>query len=217
MNRETFFTAFLTLQTYFGKQLTDPIIEVYWNVLKKYSDEVFARGIESLINNFHPTSTVPFPLLSDFASAMGISGENRAHAAVSAIKRAAEIAGAWRSVDFGDPALHATINRFGGWPEIANWANRGKWEFQEKNFMRAYEAAIECRESADYLVGHFELDNNTKSQTVWTQKQIEFASAGPYKASWIGAGFSHQLENKSDNKEIGFDLSDLTKHIGKDI
>ena len=217
MNRDTFLLAIMMLQNYFGKELKREIVEIYWNCLKRFSDDIFSRGVDSLVKNFHPTSTVPFPLIADFLSAMGISGENRAHAAVAAVKRAAEIVGAYKTPNFGDPALHATINRFGGWPEIAHWANHGKWDFQEKNFMRAYEAALECGEAASPPSGFFAIDNAQKNQSTWTKIQKR-AGTQIERVEWFGADFSHQIENKNeDKKELNFELAKMIDGIGKKV
>lgn len=217
MKKENFLSAFVSLQKYFGKSLEDSVINLYWMVLKKLSDEQFEKSVENIINTFHPTSTVPFPLVSDFVCSLGISGENRAQSAVLAIKKASESFGAYKTVDFGDNALHAVINRFGGWPEISHWSNQGKWEFQEKNFMKAYIAAFECGEKSPPCQGLFELENSNKDQSGWKPIQIEYAkkASTPVKINWVGADFSKSIENKSENiKQIG-DIDDLTKNIGK--
>jgi Domain of unknown function (DUF6475) len=204
MNYNDFLASIIMMQEYFGKKLSDQVIDLYWSNLKRISVEQFKAALENIMSTFHPSSTVPFPLVSDFMESLGLSGESRAHAAIVAVKNAAEKIGSYSSVDFGDPALHAVINRFGGWPEIANWANHGKWEFQEKNFMRAYIAAYESGEKAGPVMGHFEIDNMQKDWTTWneTQKKIGEVSKIPERLQWIGADFSQQLENKSENNMI---------------
>lgn len=202
MERSSFMASMVSLQAYFRKTITDPVLDMYYKNLKQYADEIFAHALIKIFHNFHPSSTVPFPLIADFMEAIGDTAENRAQLAVIAVKRAAESIGSYRSVDFGDPALHATINRFGGWPEIANWANHGKWEFQEKNFMRAYISAYESGEEAPPVMGHFEMDNMKKNEMAFdeyqTKKYIEGKTA--VRIQWRGADFSHQVENNKENQ-----------------
>ena len=219
MTRENFTAAMISLQKYFGKSIEDAIIGLYWENLQQYTDEVFAHALIKIFHNFHPSSTVPFPLIADFMEAIGDTAENRANLAVMAVKRAAESIGSYRSVDFGDPALHATINRFGGWPEIANWANHGKWEFQEKNFMRAYISAYESGEEDPPVMGHFEMDNMKKNETAFdeyqTKKYIEGKTA--VRMQWRGADFSHQVENKKENQALLPEVKTMIESIGKPV
>jgi hypothetical protein len=219
MTQENFTAAMISLQKYFGKSIEDAVIKLYWEQLQKYTDEVFAHALMNIFTNFHPSATVPFPLISDFMEAIGDTAENRAQLAVMAIKRAAESIGSYRSVDFGDPALHATINRFGGWPEIANWANHGKWEFQEKNFMHAYIAAYECGEEDPPVMGNFEMDNMQKNEMAFTEfqtkKYIEGKTA--VRMEWRGADFSHQIKNNRQEQKMIPEIKTMIDGIGKSI
>jgi len=219
MERSNFMASMVSLQAYFGKTIADEVLDMYFTNLEHYTDEVFAHALVNLFHNFHPSSTVPFPLISDFIEAIGDTAENRAQLAVMAVKRAAESIGSYRSVDFGDPALHATINRFGGWPEIANWANHGKWEFQEKNFMRAYISAYESGEEDQPVMGNFEIDNMKKNEIAFdeyqTRKYIEGKTA--VKMQWRGADFSHQVENKREDQPLLPEVKTMIGNIGKDV
>jgi hypothetical protein len=98
-------------------------------------------------------------------------------------------------VDFGDPALHATIKNFGGWPEVCSWGNLGEWKYRDKSFVEAYEAACSCGLKADPPAGNFEIENNKKDQSTWTPVQIEFAkkNSAPLQIPWQGQA---RIENK---------------------
>jgi hypothetical protein len=204
MNRNEFVTAMIPLQKYFGKNLEPEVFELYWMRLGKITVEIFNKMTANLIDTYRSTSQNPFPLISDFLSAVGLSGENRAQAAVTAVKNAVEKWGAWYSVDFGDPALHAVINRFGGWPEICSWGNSGQWQYNEKKFIDAYESAVSCGESSSPVEGNFEIGNRDKDQTIWNQTmKISYNRAiEPKKIPWIGSDFSIQIEYKKQNQKL---------------
>lgn len=216
MTQKNFTAAMISLQKYFGKAVEDSIIALYWENLQRYTDEVFAHALIKIFHNFHPSATVPFPLISDFMEAIGDTAENRAQLAVAAVKNAAEKIGSYNSVDFGDPALHATINRFGGWPEIANWANHGKWEFQEKNFMKAYISVYESGVGDPPVMGHFAIDNMAKDDNTWSEFQKSVAESGykPLQMPWCGADFSHQVENKKEDQGLLTEVKQMISSIG---
>lgn len=207
MTEEKFLTGMAVLYTLYGKTLSDDALKLYRNILRKFSDEQFEKMLENITMSFKPTSQVPFPLPVHFTESIGLSSENRAQAAVTAVKNAAERWGAWSTVDFGDPALHAVINRFGGWPEVCSWGNAGQWKFTETKFMEAYEAAVVCGESASPCAGNHELENLGKDTAGWTPFKIEINKKNiePKSIEWIGADFSHQIENKKQEpKRIAY-------------
>jgi hypothetical protein len=211
--------AMVSLQAYFGKTIEDSIIDLYFTNLEHYSDDVFSRALVNIFHNFHPSSTVPFPLISDFIEAIGDTTENRAQLAVTAVKRAAEEVGAYRTIDFGDPALHCTINRFGGWPEIARWGCTDRWNFQEKAFINAYISAFECGDNAPAVAGLHQIENGMKDESKWsdTQKQKAIEYSVPFKFKWRGADFSHQIENKKEEQKMIPEVKNMIDKIGKSV
>jgi hypothetical protein len=203
MTHKEFLTAFMPMQKYYGKILEKEVMGIYWSRLQSFPNKVFLNMVSNLMDNYRPTSQNPFPLIANFLSSVGLSGENRAQAAVTAVKNAVEKLGAWSSVDFDDPALHAVINRFGGWPEVCSWGNSGQWKFMETKFMEAYDAAVSCGESAGPLEGNFAIGNRDKNQSTWNERMkiCYNESIKPKKIEWINAGFSHQIENKGQKQK----------------
>jgi hypothetical protein len=141
MNEKTFRESMAFLQKLYGKKLETDVYKAYWNLFKGWGDDKF-KGIQNeIVKTFVPTNQVPFPVPAHFLSASGESGEHRSRLAVQAVINASNNPGPYRSVSFGDRALHATIERFGGWVEVANW-DQEKWQFNERNFIACYEAAL---------------------------------------------------------------------------
>ena len=106
-------------------------------------------------------------------------------------------------VDFGDGALHAVINDFGGWPEICTWGNLDEWKYKDRAFMEAYEAALACGNNEGPVAGIFELESNKKDQSVWTP--IQMALAAKSKTS-LKINWHHdlQVENKDKPHELPY-------------
>jgi len=216
MIKENFITQISAMQAYYGKNIKSEIVALYWNSLKDISDELFNSMVSYIMENFIPSSQVPFPLIAHFKGAAGLSGESRVQSAITTIKQAVERFGAYKSVDFGDPALHAVINRFGGWPEICSWGNKGEWKFQEKNFLNAYKCALESNENAGPVSGLFEIDNNGKDDRLWSDRQKQFAigNSKPRQMEWRGADFSNRIENKTEPQKQIDSINSLIENIG---
>jgi hypothetical protein len=205
MSYENFLQAIISLQKYFGKTLDDSMMDLYWKSLKNISDIDFYNAVKNIIDNFKPTSQVPFPLIAHFKESIGLSGKNRAQLAIVAIKNGAN---AYKSVSFGDYALHNTINRFGGWPIVARWTCED-WKFNEKNFIAAYEAMQCCSYGPEYLPGIFEIENSNKILS-GRHKEIADKNSEVILISW--KGFDNlQIENKKEESKL---LESFTKSCG---
>jgi hypothetical protein len=219
MNENTFKSGMAMMSKLFGKTLEDEIIPAYWNILKQLSDNDFLKIQGNLIKTFIPTSQVPFPLPAHFLNAGGLSGQNRSKAAIAAILAASN---PYRSVSFGDLALHATIERLGGWPTVASWT-LDDWQFKEKSFLSAYESAIASGEDGPLkLMGIYEFENADKK---FEGKQLAFAEKmkEPALIEWVGfdKNIANRIENKSQKNKlfenVGIDIKQLTENIGKEI
>jgi hypothetical protein len=200
MNELTFKGSMAFLMKMFGAKIDDEVYAAYWNIFKTFSDEEFIAIQENLIKTFIPTAQVPFPLVIHFLQAAGKAGQNRSRLSVQAVIEAGYSIGSYRSVSFGDPALHQTIERFGGWPVIARW-NNDDWKFNEKNFIACYEANLSFGGGSDKCIGIYEQENALKS--LIEEKHIKFAEemAKTIFISWAGFEKQKSLENKSDKRE----------------
>jgi hypothetical protein len=212
MNKNLFLEGMAFLQKLYGKKLEDEIINVYWNMFKNYSDEQFKTMQTNIVKSFVPTSQVPFPVPAQFLSAAGVSGGNRSRLAVQAVIDASNNPGPYRSVSFGDPALHETIVRFGGWPAVASW-DSDKWQFVEKSFVATYEANLVFNNGPSRLVGICEFENGKKSLS---ENHLAIAEKQNEVRIVIWVGFDRNLAiDKGDTvkKEIS-DLTDMISKIG---
>jgi hypothetical protein len=66
MNEFTFKTGMGLMQKLFGHKLDIEIYSFYWNALKELTDQEWKGTMDGIINNFVPSSQVPFPPIAIF-------------------------------------------------------------------------------------------------------------------------------------------------------
>lgn len=175
IDRAIFFKVMATVQQYFGKNLEQDVLDLYWNSLKQFTLEEFQTASTNIMQEFNPTSAKPFPLIRDFRAMCGKDGETRAVNIISLVKAAAKKYGQYESIDFDDLALHSVIERYGGWPDIVLWSEKD-WQFHERNFIAAYKAAQSAKMAGPYYVmGLVEIANRAAGEAV----SEPIAVAGP--------------------------------------
>ena len=166
-----------TIQKYFGKVLVDEVLEIYIERLAKLDEKDFKAASVRIMDGFSPTSTNPFPLIKDFLEAVGLDGRSRAVNIVSVVRHKIEELGQYESADFGDPALHSVIKRYGGWVEMVLNNTDQWWSLHERNFISAYESALKSGFGGPKrLKGLHEIDN---SQAGFTPDILEAKGIKP--------------------------------------
>ncbi|MGW8324139.1 MAG: DUF6475 domain-containing protein [Desulfobacterales bacterium] len=203
MKEESFKVKFAYLQKIYGKALDKDVYAMYWEQLKEYDEETFHVMVTNLVKTFIPTTQVPFPLLPHFLKACGDDIDNRSQNALTALKSTIKQIGNWKSVSFGDRALHATIERFGGWIKICEWS-QDNWNYNEKRFIQCYEA--ECRSvfstGPDRLIGVFE-SHNSENMHKFSDRQREIAEKQNETAQINWQGYKDlQLEAPEEKLQI---------------
>lgn len=160
MTIETFTKCTSVLQGLFG-QIDDNKLKLYYSVLSHISDSDFETATKRLINTFKPTATVSFPVPSDFLAGAGMGATEQAQKLMGLVTYAVKTIGSYKSVDFGSPALHSVIMRYGGWPAICAWGQT-TWDVNEGRFLKAIEYAIEYGENGgDHVAGIAEKTNDS--------------------------------------------------------
>jgi hypothetical protein len=200
------------LQIHFGKQ-SDETIGSLFNILKDIPDDDLKKGCSRLVKIFRPTSACGFPVPSDFFEACGLGSERKAKDLMDLLSEAVHSIGIYKSVDFGNPAMHSAISRFGGWKAICNWT-QDEWNINEGRFLVVLKSAIEYGDKGpDHLSGIFEETNGA------IRNDLKYVMRKDDGGIRIGVG-PHpnrrelKIENNAANKEC-FDiiknLSDKTK------
>lgn len=211
MNKELFVLSMGLLQTVFGKA-SPKLLQFYREKFIDTPDETFKIAVSKVIDTFKPTTQTPFPLPVHFNDAIGLSGNNRAILAVAAVKAAGSSIGPYNSVSFGDRAIHATINHFGGWTVVSNW-NDDDWKFQERKFIEVYEANLVGGNGPEYLSGMCENDYYLKCGLLSPERKKPFLEKiKPLEMVWHGYT-KLQITQKSEpvQKQIAGDVSSIAE------
>jgi len=199
MTKEIFTTGMAFLQEYFGKTLNDQIRDKYWDYFKDCEDDRFRFTLKRLIEGFQPTSIVPFPLIKDFKCHMDIDIEIYMLLIRKTIKKYGS-----KDVSFKNRAIHAAIERFGGWPVVCNWGSEG-WGINEGRFVKALRNYIDMEiEGTEYLKSTNEFHYNETYviectidvKGVVTAKHIEKESYGKIENNKVIEDLSNKFKLK---------------------
>lgn len=159
LDKKIIMEKLVTLQAYYNHKLNDLQINLYLQYFQHFTPDKLDFAVNEIIKEFSPTSTTPFPLIKDFREAVGDSITHKAHNIVTKLRDAMRSIGAYKSPDFGDPALHSIIRRFGGWVVMCSWTE-ADWKMKERMFIDSYIAAFKGNLiGPDHLVGIEESSN----------------------------------------------------------
>jgi hypothetical protein len=205
MKKEIFAECIGFLQAQFGKADDDRVKGLYM-ALKNLTDEQMRDATKRILKGFAPTSACPFPVPSHFITASGSGPKTKAQNLMAMLSAAVHKVGAYRSVDFGSPTLHAVIKRFGGWPAICRWG-QDEWNINEGRFLAALENAVDYDENGgDHLAGIYELQNGnvTELMRLGYDEQNRIIAV-PGKPA---------IEDKTPSREVTEAIAQLTEKMG---
>ena len=128
------------LQAFFGIEIPKDRLKAYLKELARLTPEQVDMAVKWLRQTWRPSGPNPYPPICDILSACGQSPDGGAMFDIAAITEMVHSAGAHRSVSFCDPALHHTINAFGGWPAICRWGQK-EWDVNMGRMTEVYKEA----------------------------------------------------------------------------
>jgi len=137
LNRELFVKNLIALGVVFDKEVTEPVIDIYYNVLGDMTDEQFTHAVNHIMNT-HKFNTLPKP--ADFLNAVNGNGDSACIMAWDKVVNAMARVGAYHTVMFDDVLIHGFIQGHEG-----GWAGLCKTEHEQlvwvrKDFERYYKA-----------------------------------------------------------------------------
>ena len=118
---------------YYRESLSEPVLKFWIKSLAKFSFEDIMAAFE----NWMMTND-RMPKISNIVEILKGSGEDRALAALMKVEKAMDDHGAYATVVFDDPVIHATIRSLGGWIKACRLP---EYEFTwwSKDFRERYE------------------------------------------------------------------------------
>lgn len=151
MNKRNDYERFLTVLTgvadYYGKELSEGVISLYWQGLAQYDVEAVEKALWDHTQN--PDNGQFMPKIADLTRAMQGRTQDQAAIAWSKVDQAIRRVGTYQDVAFDDPVIHRVIADMGGWIWFGNQLE-DEWPFVGKNFENRYRGYKLRGETPDY-------------------------------------------------------------------
>lgn len=161
MNPATRFAKALSaLAEYYGRELSEGVIALYWQGLQQYPIDEIEAAIGRHLQN--PDSGQWMPKIADIVRAIDGTTQSAAALAWAKVMRTVGAVGQFQSVGFDDAVIHLTIDDLGGWPKLCQ-TSEAELPFLQKRFEVAYRAyrsrGADLPPHPRYLPGVSEMQN----------------------------------------------------------
>ena len=186
MNLQEFNIVFKKIVDYYGNsKLTKEKQELYYLALKDLSKEEFLNGFIRMIRDREYTN---FPSIAEIRKyGLWLKEEDvevRIHIAKEKLKQAIKVFGAYQSVAFDDPNIHAVIDSLGGWVKVCMMKEEELEKFITFEFRKIYKVYLRSSYNINSrYTGLHDKENNNESLIVignknqyleWSKKNINF-------------------------------------------
>lgn len=112
----------------------EELVKVYWLILRdEFTDEEWQRAVSACLR-----SERWFPVPVTLLEAARGSVADTAELAWMTVTQAVEAVGAYRTANFDDPLINATIRALGGWVALCDTPAAEFDRWTRKEFLRAY-------------------------------------------------------------------------------
>ncbi len=186
MNLQEFNIVFKKIVDYYGSsKLTKEKQELYYLALRDLSKEEFLNGFIRMIRDREYTN---FPSIAEIRKyGLWLKEEDvevRIHIAKEKLKQAIKVFGAYQSVAFDDPNIHAVIDSLGGWVKVCIMKEEELEKFITFEFRKIYKVYLRSSYNINSrYTGLHDKENNNESLIVignknqyleWSKKNINF-------------------------------------------
>lgn len=147
---------------FYRQELTTFVCTVWWEAMESFELKQVSKAFSTHLMDPEHGKWLPKP--SDVVRALQGTQSDRALIAWGKAMDAAARVGAYASVVFDDPLVHAVIEDLGGWPKFCR-CEMAELPFLQSRFCSAYKAYANRGEGLAYpakLVGESEAANRTK-------------------------------------------------------
>lgn len=158
MNQK-FYEVLAGVHDFYGKELTPFAAQVWQQACKQFDVEQVTKALSAHLMDPERGQFMPKP--ADIVRQLQGTHGDRALLAWGKVFSAMSSVGAYRTVVFDDPVIHAVIGDLGGWIKVCRTHN-DELPFVQKRFCDTYRA-YSGREDLRYpakLIGEFDQTNN---------------------------------------------------------
>lgn len=159
-DKREFATIMEATMAVYGREVTKPVMQLYWSALVEYDMAAVRRAFGAWIKNPDAGQFPPKP--ADIIRMIDGATGDRAMVVWSKVDKAIRMVGHYQSVAFDDPVIHRVIDEMGGWRKLASIPSNKDLEFAGLEFVkryRAYALAGGVSEYPAYLIGESEAVN----------------------------------------------------------
>lgn len=132
-------TRFATLLTgiadYYGKELSNGVISLYWQGLRQYDLPAVEKALWEHTQN--PDNGQFMPKIADVVRCLQGRTQDQAALAWSKVDSAVRRIGTYSDVVFDDPVIHRVIADMGGWIKLGAETDK-EWPFVANQFQTRY-------------------------------------------------------------------------------
>ena len=158
-----FVTALVALAEYYGRDLSEGVIALYWQGLSQYPIDELEAAIGRHLQN--PDTGQWMPKIADIVRMIDGTTQSAATLAWAKVMRAVGSVGQYQSLAFDDAVIHLAIDDLGGWPGICQTAE-AELPFLQKRFETNYRAyrmrGTDLPPHPRYLPGVSEMRNSAE-------------------------------------------------------
>lgn len=148
------FAALMTaLGDYYGRELSDAVIGMYWQGLERYDIAAVREALNRHMHN--PDTGQFFPKIADISRMLAGTTQDAALVAWAKVDQAVRRVGTYADVVFDDPLVHRVLHDMGGWMALGT-KSEDEWPFVAKEFenrYRGYRMRSERPEYPPVLIG----------------------------------------------------------------
>lgn len=152
MDKQVDFKRFLTVLTgiadYYGKELSEGVITLYWQGLAQYDIQAVEKALWEHTQN--PDNGQFMPKIADVTRNLQGRTVDQASVALSKVEKAVRQVGPYQDVAFDDPIIHRVIEDMGGWVKFGTYTEE-EWQFVGNQFRTRYQGFKMRGEIPEYM------------------------------------------------------------------
>jgi hypothetical protein len=158
-DKRQFYALLKDVHSFYRQDMTTFAATVWWEAMQPFSFEQVSKGFSAHAADPKHGTFLPKP--ADLVRILQGTHEDRSLMAWGKALEAMQRVGAYTSVVFDDPAIHAVVQDLGGWPKLCR-SEHAELQFVQKRFCDAH-AAYTRRGSFEFprqLSGVCEIENS---------------------------------------------------------
>lgn len=136
LDRTVFKQGMELMCTVFKREPDKMLLSAYYAILKGMEANQFESAVSFVLRDRKYTS---LPLPADIIEAATGKLDDESLIALAKLERAMATWGAYRSIAFDDPVIHAFVSANGGWPFLCRM-ELDQWKFKRIEFVKSYKA-----------------------------------------------------------------------------